>query len=206
MRMSTRIVALLAMSFFIGRIDAQPPKVSIQAGLNYSNADTVFIGGHNLVFDSPPTLRDSFSGLGARVGVTMPISDWATVEFGWAMFGPVDKYNSHFVEFTCPDNCPGSEGSVIDNVEQRGNAAWLAFVPGVTRDRIRYFGKIGVGRTTIESRQASDSSNRIKESTTEIVLGAGVEYTLTDRVGLRADLERLGGRATQLGFSLSFMF
>lgn len=180
---------------------------SIQAGLNYARVDTVALGGHNLELDPPPTLRDTFSGASFRVGVAYALTDWASVELGYAQFASVDKYTAHFVEFACiPELCEGVEGSIVDNIDQSGHVQWAALIASRPYQRLNLFGKVGVGRTFIESVQASNRTNRIEERETQLLLGVGLAWPLSDRLGVRLEFERIGSTAIQAGASLAFAF
>lgn len=189
---------------------AQPARgdgFSIQAGLNYARVDTVALGGHNLELDPPPTLGDTFSGASFRVGVAYAFTDWASVELGYAQFASVDKYTAHFLQFVClPGACEGNEGWIVDNVEQSGHVQWAALIASRPYQRINFFGKVGVGRTSIESVQASNRTNRIEERKTQLLLGVGMAWPLSDRLGVRLEFERIGSTAIQAGASLAFAF
>lgn len=203
--MTTRFAVLLLL--FIGSVGhAKGDGFSIQVGLNYAWADTVALGGHNLELDTPPTLRDTFSGPSFRTGINYAFNDWASVELGYAQFASVDKYNAHFVEFVCPGVCEGAEGSIVDNVDQSGHAQWAAFVASRPYRGVDFFGKIGIGQTTIESVQVGDRTNRLEESDTQLILGIGLGYPLSDRVGLRLELEAVGSAAVQTGVSVALSF
>lgn len=144
-------------------------------------------------------------GTSFRAGVAYAFTDWASVELGYARFASVDKYNAHFVGFGCiPELCEGVEPSIVDNVDQSGHVQWAALVASRPYQRINLFGKVGVNRTTIESVQASNRMNRLQERKTQLILGVGLAYPLSDRLGVRLDLESVGSTAIQTGLSLAF--
>lgn len=202
-----RVLSVAALASF-GSSVAASDRFTLQIGANNSTADSVFIGGH-IVDEPPPSLRSSFSGAGIRLGATVRVYQWLNMDVGWAKFGSEDRYTSYFGTVLCPGpdfDCGGDPGFVVDNVEQSGSGFWVAAAPTFHSGPWQFIGKLGVSRTTIESREASDRSNRIESSETAVMFGFGAGYYFTERLGVRLDFEQLGDEARQVGLSMSVRF
>jgi opacity protein-like surface antigen len=180
---------------------------SVFVGLNQSDADTAVIGFTEAGLP-PPTLGDSFSGTGFRLGAAWSFSRNMSMEVGWSRFGTRDDRTNHFLSGSCPFGpcVPPQVPAIVDTVEQSGGALWAAFVPSIERGPILWFGKLGVASAHVESEQSGDPSNRLKETDTVALVGVGASYSLSDRFRIRAEFERVGSVANQFGLGVEFGF
>ncbi len=193
----TRLVPTVVVLFSISGVTAAEPVYSVNVGLDYSNVDT-----HYGFFSSQPTttIKEDFSGVGGRIGFGVTVSDAVAFEAGWIRFGDNAATASEVV-FCIGPPCP----PIITEVEQSGSAFWVAYTPTMRRDKWRLIGKLGLARTEIKTERRSDSTGT-KGTTVRPLLGAGAIYQFWENVGLRFDLDWMGGKATTFAVGISYRF
>jgi hypothetical protein len=170
---------------------------TLDVGLVHSNVDT-----HLGNFTSQPTttIKDDFSGVGGYIGIGVSFTANHAVEGRWIRFG--DSTATASYEPVCAGGgCPPT----ISEVRQSGSAFWVAYTPMFHRDDWSYHGKIGVARTIIETK-SSTLGERAENLATAPLVGAGVVYHFRDNLGLRFDLDWMGGKATTFGLGINYRF
>lgn len=187
---------------FSSTADAEPV-YSVNIGLDYSNVDTQF--GFGGVANPPATtIGDDYSAVGGRIGFGVAFSDLAAFEMVWVRLG-TDSTTADMI-IACPGSCPPDTPPNIEEVKHRGTAFSLAYTPTLRRDDWSVLGKVGIARVTNETKGVDSPGARVQRTRNEPLIGAGLVYYFRDNLGLRFDLDWMGGKATTFGVGISYRF
>ncbi len=189
---------VLAASLLMPATAASQSEFAVSAGVTRSTADT-FSPGTGVA----TTLTDDFSGTGTRVALDWRRSPWLGFRAGWTRFGT----NTGQVTFPtiCLGVCPPGTPPQVVTIDQEGDALWLAYTPSVVYEKWIVDGSLGVVRSEIRTVHVGHNFTQ-RSQRTGVQIGAGAEYRVTPRVGLRTDVELFGGEASQVALSVRVRF
>jgi opacity protein-like surface antigen len=171
---------------------------AISVGATRSTAETLSPGT-----GVATTLSDDFSGTGARIALDWRRSPWLGFRAGWTRYGTSTGEVSFPV--ACPGSCPPGTPPDVVTIDQEGGAFWLAYTPSVVYERWIFDGSVGVMQSEIRTVHVGNNFTQ-RSRRAGLQVGAGAEYRVTSRLGLRADAELLGDEASLVALSVRFRF
>lgn len=188
------IILVVVMVLLSTRVSAQS-MFTASFGVNRSTVDTIHLSDNT-------TLANDFSDEGWRAAFDIEIAPFVAFQVGWSDFG--SNSGTVTLPVVCPASCPPGMSDEVLDVAQNGSGMWLAYAPTWQHESWSMSAKLGVARA--ESVTEGPFAGSRERSETGLMLGAGVTYWFSDRVGIRGDAERLGDMATQFGIGLAVRF
>jgi hypothetical protein len=188
------------------------PEISVSLGANFSKADTVPAPDYGSVINDTLS-SSSFSGVAPRVSFRIDWSDIASIEAGWSRFGSESgTITLPGAPSPCAPVCPGPDPNpppgppVVLTGEHTGQAMWVAYTPKLMVRDWEMRLKLGLARAMRDTDVDPFLMPDLEETTTDRLLGLGVGWRFSERIGANLDVESFGGNAAQAGLSLNYRF